>query len=160
MNNSALAQRLIRNIDAAKLERRERAPLYDTQCGGLSDGTVATKLGAVVDIVPPGKRSCPYHYHLAQEEMFVIVEGTGSLRVAGELLPVLAGDVIFIPPGPEYPHQLINTSAAPLRYLSVSTQETPELCVYPDSGKSAAFAKGHRLVQREAGNLDYWDGEP
>ena len=108
----------------------------------------------------PGKRSCPYHYHLAQEEMFVVLEGAGSLRVAGELLPVRAGDVIFIPPGPQYPHQLINTSDAPLKYLSISTQERPELCRYPDSGKTGGFAEGHRLMQREAANLDYWDGEP
>jgi uncharacterized cupin superfamily protein len=160
MNKVDLAKRLIRNLDDVKLEHQERAPLYDSRCGGLSDGTAATKLGATLDIVAPGKRSCPYHYHLAQEEMFVIVEGMGSLRVAGEMLPVRAGDVIFIPPGPDYPHQLVNTSQAPLKYLSISTQERPELCVYPDSGKTGAFAPGHRLVQREAENLDYWDGEP
>ena len=96
-----LARRLIRNLDGAALQRQERPPLYDTLCAGLSDGTAATKLGAAVDIVAPGKRSCPYHYHLAQEEMFVVLEGAGSLRVAGELLPVRAGDVIFIPPGPQ-----------------------------------------------------------
>jgi len=155
-----LAKRLIRNWDGAALQRQQRLPLYDTMCAGLSDGTAATKLGAGVDIVAPGKRSCPYHYHLAQEEMFVVLEGTGSLRVAGEMLPVRAGDVIFIPPGPQYPHQLINTSDAPLKYLSISTQEHPELCHYPDSGKTGGFAEGHRLMQREAANLDYWDGEP
>jgi uncharacterized cupin superfamily protein len=155
-----LAARLIRNVGRADLQRQERAPLYDTECAGLSDGTAASKLGAGVDIVAPGKRSCPYHYHLAQEETFVVLEGTGSLRVAGEMLPVCAGDVVFIPPGPEYPHQLINTSDAPLKYLSISTQESPELCHYPDSGKTGVFAKGHRLMQREAANLDYWDGEP
>ena len=160
METTPLAQRLIRNLASADLQRQERAPLYDTQCASLSVGSAASKLGASIDIVAPGKRGCPYHYHLAQEEMFVIIEGVGSLRVAGELLPVRAGDVIFIPPGPEYPHQLINTSDAPLKVLSISTQERPELCVYPDSGKTAAFAKGHGLVQREAANLDYWDGEP
>jgi uncharacterized cupin superfamily protein len=92
--------------------------------------------------------------------MFGVLEGSGSLRVAGELLALRAGDVIFIPPGPEYPHQLINTSDAPLKYLSISTHEQPELCHYPDSGKTGVFAKGHRLMQREAANLDYWDGEP
>jgi len=162
MNTKAqkLAARLIRNFDHAALEHQQRAPLYDTMCARLSDGSAATKLGAAVDIVAPGKRSCPYHYHLAQEEIFVVLEGAGSLRVAGEMLPVRAGDVIFIPPGPEYPHQLINTSDAALKYLSVSTQEHPELCRYPDSGKSGVFAEGHRLMQREAANLDYWDGEP
>ena len=155
-----LAARLIRNFNDAVLQRQQRPPLYDTLCAGLADGSAAAKLGAAVDIVPPGKRSCPYHYHLAQEEMFVVLEGSGSLRVAGEMLPLRAGDVIFIPPGPEYPHQLINSSDAPLKYLSISTQEHPELCHYPDSGKTGVFAKGHRLMQREAANLDYWDGEP
>jgi uncharacterized cupin superfamily protein len=155
-----LRGRLVRNVDEVKLERYQRPPLYDTRCGGVTDGLAATKLGAGFDILAPGKRSCPYHYHLAQEEMFVILEGNGSLRVAGQMLPVRAGDVVVIPPGPEYPHQFINTSDAPMHYLSISTQERPEICVYPDSGKVGASASGHKLMQRTATNLDYWDGEP
>jgi mannose-6-phosphate isomerase class I len=30
-------------------------------------------------------------------EMFVVLEGSGTLRVAGELLPLKKGDVVFIP---------------------------------------------------------------
>ncbi len=155
-----LRAQLVRHVDAVPHEAFERPPLYASSTGALSDGTAARKLGAAVDTVPPGQRACPYHYHLAQEEMFVMLAGEGHLRVAGEMLPVCAGDVIFIPPGPEYPHQLINTSAQPIRYLSISTQERPEVCHYPDSGKTAAFAPGVRLVQRAEANLDYWDGEP
>jgi uncharacterized cupin superfamily protein len=92
--------------------------------------------------------------------MFVVLEGAGTMRVAGEMLPVKAGDVVFIPAGPEYPHQMINTSGAPMKYLSISTQERPEVCFYPDSGKTGVFAKDHRLIQRRETNLDYWDGEP
>ena len=157
---STLRQQLIRNTDEVQLERQERAPLYDTMCGGITDGMVAKKLGAGFDILAPGKRSCPYHYHLAQEEMFVILQGTGTLRVAGEMLPVRAGDVVVIPAGPEYPHHFINTSDAPMHYLSISTKESPEICYYPDSGKLGAFAPAHRLIQRRANTIDYWDGEP
>lgn len=160
MDRTELARRLIRNWAELPLERQQREPLYDTHCGRLSDGTAAAALGAGFDIVAPGRRSCPYHYHLAQEELFVVVEGQGHLRVAGEMLPVRAGDVVFVPPGPQYPHQLVNTSDAPLKYLSISTQQSPEVCVYPDSGKAAAFGPGHRLINRPAANLDYWDGEP
>jgi len=67
---------------------------------------------------------------------------------------------VFIPPGPEYPHQFVNTSAASMKYLSISTQERPEICEYPDSGKYMAHDKGFRGAQRSAANLDYWDGEP
>lgn len=155
-----LRRRLVRNLDEVTLERQQREPLYDTLCGGVSDGTAATKLGAGYDVLAPGKRSCPYHLHHAQEEMFVILEGHGSLRVAGEMVPVRAGDVVFIPPGPDYPHQFINTSDAPMRYLSISTQERPELCEYPDSGKVAGYVRGLRIIQRPGDALDYWTGEP
>lgn len=155
-----LRRALIRNVHEVPLQRQQRAPLYDTRCGGVSDGTAARKLGAGFDILEPGMRSCPYHYHLAQEELFVVLEGEGTLRVAGQMLPVKAGDVVFIPPGPEYPHQFINTSAAPMRYLSISTQERPEICHYPDSDKWAAFGEGASMIQRRADKLDYWDGEP
>jgi uncharacterized cupin superfamily protein len=155
-----LRRQLIRNVADVVLERQHRPPLYDTLCGGLTDGSAAVKLGAGYDVLAPGKRGCPYHFHHAQEEMFVILEGEGSLRVAGQMLPVRAGDVIVIPPGPAYPHQFINTSDAPMRFISISTQERPEICEYPDSGKYQAYTRGFRAGQRVAANLDYWDGEP
>jgi uncharacterized cupin superfamily protein len=155
-----LRQKLVRNFSEIALERSHREPLYDTRYGSVSGGTVATKLGAGFDILAPGMRVCPYHYHLAQEEMFIVIEGEGTLRVAGQMLPIRAGDVIFIPPGPEYPHQIINTSDVPMKYLSISTQERPELCYYPDSDKLNAYAKDHRILMRRGTNVDYWDGEP
>ena len=153
----ALHLKLVRNLDEVVLQREHRPPLYDSLCGRLSTGTAARKLGAGYDILAPGQRVCPYHFHHAQEEMFVILEGCGSLRVAGELLPLRAGDVVFIPPGPEYPHQIINTSDAPMRYLSISTQERPEVCEYPDSNKLSVSGHGAYLA---AEGVDYWQGEP
>ena len=161
----SLATRLIRNFNDAPLERQVREPLYETLCARLAIGTVARKLGASVDTVAPGKRSCPYHCHHAEEEMFIVIEGSGTLRVAGEMLPLRVGDVVFIPPGPEYPHQIINTSDAPLKYLSISTRESPEIVEYPDSGKYLAEASSGSVrtfdtVQHRRDSVDYWDGEP
>lgn len=156
----ALRAQLIRNFNEVPLERQQRDPLYDTLCASVAAGTVARKLGMGIDVLAPGKRSCPYHLHHAQEELFVVLEGEGTLRVAGEMLPVKAGDVVFVPPGPEYPHQFINTSTAPMKYLSISTKERPELCEYPDSDKYLAFGTGFNAIQRQQATLDYWDGEP
>ena len=162
---AALHARLIRNFNDAALTRETREPLYDSHCTRLADGTAAFKLGATVDVVAPGKRSCPYHLHHAQEEMFIVLEGSGTLRVAGEMLPLRTGDVVFIPPGPEYPHQIINTSELPLKYLSISTKEQPEIVEYPDSRKYLATARldetehGFARIHREEDDLDYWDGE-
>jgi uncharacterized cupin superfamily protein len=161
MNDKAseLRNQLIRNFQDVPRERFLREPLYDSMVGGVSDGTAARKLGCGVDTLAPGKQSCPYHFHHAQEEMFIVLEGQGTLRVAGELLPISAGDVIFIPCGPDYPHHILNTSIAELKYLSISTQERPEICEYPDSGKVSAYSTGPALIQRHENSLDYWDGE-
>jgi uncharacterized cupin superfamily protein len=165
----SLRETLIRNFDDAPLEISTRAPLYDGSRSagviGARQGLPGRKIGCGVDIVPPGKRACPYHFHYAQEEVFVVLEGQGTLRVAGEMLPIGAGDVISIPPGPEYPHQIINTSDAPLKYLSLSTLEFPDVCEYPDSGKYLAYTRtdGPLLqrgrMHRADTDLDYWDGE-
>ncbi|HVZ42615.1 MAG TPA: cupin domain-containing protein [Ramlibacter sp.] len=163
MNETArqLAARLIRNFNDAPLEHFVREPLYDSRCARLATGTAARKMGAGIDILPPGKMSCPYHLHHAQEEMFIVLEGSGTLRVAGEKLPLRAGDIVFIPAGPEYPHHIINTSDAPLKYLSISTKEQPEICEYPDSGKYLAEASPHfEAIQRRDATLDYWNAEP
>ena len=59
----------------------------------------------------------------------------------------------------------INTSDAPLKYLSLSTREFPEVCEYPDSGKYMAYTNqpgpllGRGKVHRADSALDYWDGE-
>jgi uncharacterized cupin superfamily protein len=81
------------------------------------------------------------------------------------MLPLREGDIVFIPPGPEYPHQIINTSDAPLKYLSISTRDTPEIVEYPDSNKFLAMdfsdpAKPFDAIQRMGDGLDYWEGEP
>jgi uncharacterized cupin superfamily protein len=160
-----LREQLIRNIDELPKERELRPPLYDTLCGRLAWGTAARALGISVDIVAPGMRGCPYHLHHAQEEAFIILEGRGALRVAGEMLELKAGDVAFLPAGPDYPHQIVNTSDAPLKYLSISTQDRPEIVEYPDSGKYLAMSgpRGKpdfaRMARRDD-DLDYWEGEP
>lgn len=160
-----LAARLIRNVGDGMSRQLNRAPHYDGQMVRLSEGTAAQKLGASVYTVAPGKRVCPYHLHHAQEEMFVMLAGAGTLRVAGEELPVKAGDVLFLPAGPEFPHQLFNSSNAPLRYLAISTMESVEIVEYPDSGKFMAEAgvetdRPFEVIDRKSQGVDFWDGEP
>jgi uncharacterized cupin superfamily protein len=160
-----LALQLVRNVFDMPHKHFVRAPLYESQRGKVTAGMAAKKLGVSFDRLPPGKRVCPYHLHHAQEELFVVLRGTGTLRVAGEMLAIKAGDVITIPAGPEYPHQIINTSQEQLEYLSISTMEEPEICEYPDSGKFMAEGSMDReapfeVISRRGKSADYWDGEP
>ena len=120
-----------------------------------------SRLGCSVYVVPPGKRAFPYHAHAAIEEMFIILEGSGTLRHDGQEHAIRAGDVIAAPLGEA--HQIVNTSQADLRYLAISSDEATDVVVYPDSGKLLAYAEAHpgtlRHVSRLADATDYYDGE-
>src|ERR1700759_2715645 len=130
------------NIDALELEHFEKGSQF--ACDGVRIGPLlgARDLGFSYDVVQPGKRSCPFHSHRAEEEMFYIVRGEGTLRYGDETRPIRAGDVICCPTGgPETAHQIVNDSDAELAYLSISTMMPAEVCEYPDSKKIGAFAK-------------------
>jgi len=143
------------------------APLdasFSCKMGQIGARVGAKKLGYNVTVVPPGKRAFPFHNHRVNEEMFFVLEGEGEVRIGGERHPLRAGDVLACPPGgTECAHQIVNTSSSKeLRYLAVSTKESPELCEYPDGGKGKfgfMTSDGTRYVGRFEGSIDYWDGE-
>lgn len=143
---------------------------YDARMGFISPQFAAQKLGYNLTVVPPGKRAFPFHNHHVNEEMFFIIEGEGEVRIGPETYPIRGGDVIACPAGDKtLAHQIINTSAAELRYLAVSTKLSPDLAEYPDSGKFGvleelpplADGKPNRFafIGRAENSLDYWEGE-
>jgi uncharacterized cupin superfamily protein len=148
------------NIGDLNLEHFEKGDRFESRSARIGPLVGAQDLGYSYDVVPPGKRSCPFHSHRAEEEMFFIVKGEGLLRYGDETRKVRAGDVICCPVGgPETAHQIVNDSDADLAYLSISTSMPAEICEYPDSGKLGAFAKGVRHMTHADANVDYWTGE-
>ena len=109
---SVIDSRVI-NVDELKLEHFSKGEKF--QCDAVRIGPLlgAKDLGYSYDVVPPGKRSCPFHSHRGEEEMFFIVKGTGTLRYGSETRKVRAGDVICPIGGPETAHQIVNDSDAP-----------------------------------------------
>jgi len=131
-----------------------------TQMGMVGMTLGSQKLGYNVTVVPAGKRAFPLHNHHVNEEMFFILEGSGEVRIGAETFPIKKGDFICCPPGgKELAHQIINTSNAELRYLAVSTKQTPEIAEYPDSGKFGVLEGGFRFLGKEGDSLGYYDGE-
>jgi uncharacterized cupin superfamily protein len=148
------------NIDQLKLEHFAQGDTFE--CDALRIGPLlgAKNLGYSYDVVPPGKRSCPFHSHRGDEEMFFIVKGSGTLRYGDETRTIRAGDVICCPTGgPDTAHQIVNDSDAELTYLSVSTMMPVEVCEYPDSKKIGAFGGGLRHMTHANRDLDYWADE-
>lgn len=161
---SAIDSRVV-NIDELALEHFSAVGgKFESDAARIGPLVGAKDLGYSYDVVQPGKVSCPFHSHRAEEEMFFIVRGEGTLRYGAERRKVRAGDFICCPTGgPETAHQIINDSGAELAYISVSTMMPAEVCEYPDSGKVGAFggdgeARLRHMTERSSA-VDYWKGE-
>ncbi|HEY0856922.1 MAG TPA: cupin domain-containing protein [Albitalea sp.] len=148
------------NIADLQLQRTSNGMRFESRSARIGALLGAKDLGYSYDVVPPGKRSCPFHSHRGEEEMFFIVRGSGTLRYGNETRSIRAGDVICCPTGgPDTAHQIVNDSSEELAYLSVSTMMPAEVCEYPDSGKIGSFGGDLRHMTRAGEGVDYWVGE-
>lgn len=153
------------NLDEVQFDDVEDSGFYTSRRAKFSARIGARKLGYNLTELPPGKSQCPFHSHREEEEMFLVLEGEGELRFGEQRYRLRRHDVIACPTGgAEVAHQIINTGTTTLRYLSLSTVSTTEVCEYPDSRKVGVFARTppssalRRLFRDEAG-VDYYDRE-
>jgi uncharacterized cupin superfamily protein len=115
-------------------------------------------IGVVIEELDPGKQSCPFHYHLLEEEHILMLDGEVTLRLGDERLCFRAGQFVSFPAGAERGHCLINEGERTARYLVIGDNNPHEVCMYPDSGKVQVRGFG-RSIFRHGSKLDYWDGE-
>lgn len=154
------------NLDEAIFDDVEKNGRYTSSRASISEHIGARQLGYNLTVLPPGKTQCPFHSHHGEEEMFFILEGEGELRFGSERYPIRKHDVIACPTGgAEVAHQIINTGATEMRYLSLSTLVELEACEYPDSQKVLVVAakrgeRGLRKMIRAENTVDYYDREP
>jgi uncharacterized cupin superfamily protein len=158
------------NLDEVVLERSSHGDRFEVLDGPIGAMVGAKQLGYSLAVVPPGKRAYPLHCHHVNEEMFLVLAGSGLLRIGEREYPIRQGDVIATPAGGrETAHQIVNTSDVELRYLMVSTMLPADVVEYPDSSKVAVYvgsAPGGDPAMRTFSHrgrlgpaLDYWDGE-
>lgn len=153
------------NLDEVPFDDVEENGYYTSKRALFSTHIGARKLGYNLTELPPGKAQCPFHSHREEEEMFLILEGEGELRFGEQRYKLRRHDVIACPTGgAEVAHQIINTGTTTMRYLSLSTMSTTEVCEYPDSGKVGVFAStspdsGLRKMFRSEAAVDYYDRE-
>ena len=126
----------------------------------------ADRLGASLYELPPGQSPWPYHAHLGNEEMLIVLRGRPHLRTTGGWRQLSEGELVSFQVGERGAHQVQNRTDEPVHILMVSEMRAPEIAIYPDSGKVGLFgrspgsaAEGIALyVARESG-VDYWEGE-
>jgi uncharacterized cupin superfamily protein len=127
------------------------------------DAAGSIRAGLNHQVVEPGQRNCPPHCHSAEEEIFVILDGSGRL----ELLPVnppgaevethdvRRGHVVSRPPHTRVGHSFVAGDEG-LTLLVYGTREPNDIAFYPRSRK--VYFRGVGLMTRLE-PLDYWEGE-
>lgn len=121
----------------------------------------AQRLGISLWILPPGQAAYPYHFHLAEEEALIVLEGAPTLRTDEGRRTLTRGDVVSFPRGPRGGHQLTNETASEVRLLAISTAGEPDVCIYPDERK-VGIRDGDRTsfshFFRVADEVGYYEG--
>ena len=116
------------------------------------------KIGMAIEVLEPGKQSCPHHYHMVEEEHIIGLEGEATLRLGEERYPIKAGDYVAFPAGRRAGHCIVNEGNAPFKFLIVGDRAPNEVCVYPDSGKIMVYNLDRKIL-RDAESIDYWVDE-
>jgi uncharacterized cupin superfamily protein len=103
----------------------------------------------------PGARSFPFHCHSAEEELFVVLDGDGTLRLGDAHHALRRGSIVSRPAGTRIAHQFIAGDHG-MTVLAYSDIDPNDLAFYPDSSK--VKLRGLNVVFRVE-PVDYWDGE-
>jgi len=105
----------------------------------LDTGAVDLNLGDVVGSVetglshmtiPPGAEGYPPHCHGAEEELFVVLEGSGTITLGEESAEVRRGSVVSRPAGTRVAHSFLAGDDG-LVYLAYGTREPNDVVYYP-----------------------------
>lgn len=150
------------NLDDVEGEYEGRAKLLGRAAGSTQSGLNWAAL-------PPNEEGAPPHCHSAEEELFVVLDGEGTLELwqgpqpglphqtePQETHPLRRGSVVARPAGTRISHSL-RAGPAGLTYLAYGTREPNDICYYPRSNK--VFFRGLGLIARLE-PLAYSDGEP
>ena len=152
------------NIHDPTYEEGERPEGFQVRRARMGYELGSELIGCSLWELPPGQAAYPYHFHYADEELIVVLEGRPTLRTPDGSREVERGEVLHFPLGPEGAHQIVNDGDEPARFLAISSSGRPDVVVYPDSGKVGVGERlprggGLREFFRSDDAVDYWEGE-
>jgi uncharacterized cupin superfamily protein len=145
-------------------ERREARAGFTAHRARIGRQLGTERIGLSQWRLPPGQAAYPYHFHLTEEEVLVLLEGSLVLRDPDGWRRLRAGDVVRFPVGEEGGHQLVNPSDdEDAMFLAISTHGAPDVVLYPDEGKIGpaqrlSHSDGIKMYFKVADQVDYWDG--
>jgi uncharacterized cupin superfamily protein len=105
--------------------------------------------------IAPGGLSGPPHCHSAEEELFVVLGGTGTVLLGDEEHELRAGHVVARPAGTGVAHAFRGGPGG-LTLLTYGQRRPDDVAFYPRSSK--VYMRGIGILFRVAA-VEYWDGE-
>lgn len=156
------------NVDDVAPSEREGATVGRV-ARDLGRAAGSLKTGLTLYDVAPGKLMNPPHCHSEEEEIFVVLDGDGTLDVWAhpraasqsgwphehERHAVRAGSVVASPAGSGRPLSF-EAGAAGMRVLAFGMRRPGDVCFYPRSGKVSLRGVG---VIGRIEQVPYWEGE-
>ncbi len=161
-----LSERPSRIVNVDDVPSRQRGTGGGTVAStvrGLGDAAGSARVGLSHYVVQPGMLMNPPHVHSAEEEIFVVLEGSGTVIVypsprdqgAPEEFALHAGCTVARPAGTQRAHAILGGDEG-LTLLAFAGRDGNDVCYYPRSGKISF--RGVGVIGRLA-QVDYWDGE-
>jgi uncharacterized cupin superfamily protein len=145
--------RIVRMSEVEPVTRAGATVARERRDVGRAGGSVTT--GMTLISVTPGMLAAPPHCHSAEEELFVVLDGEGTVLLGEEEHAVARGHVVARPPGTGVAHAF-RAGPAGLTLLAHGTREPNDIIYYPRSGK--VLLRGVGVLGRIE-PLDFWDGE-
>lgn len=145
------------NVDELRFKRFPDPPPFSGEMAEVGWLLGARKLSYAIGRLQPGDHYCPYHWHTAEEELFVVMAGTPTLRTPRGTFGLRPGDVVAFPAVPDGAHRIWNDAAQPADILMIASADPSDVCFYPDSNKFVVEATG--TLVRDRPQLDYFEGE-
>jgi uncharacterized cupin superfamily protein len=164
MHNRLVELEVVPNINHPEFDEPREHEGFGARRARLGHQLGSERVGASLWELPAGQAAYPYHYHLAEEEMVIVLSGTPALRTPDGWRVLDEGEVVDFPRGQHGAHQLVNRGEETVRFLAVSTHGDPDVVLYPDSNKIGASERlprggGLRTFFRLEDQVEYWDGE-
>ncbi|MBM3556095.1 MAG: cupin domain-containing protein [Alphaproteobacteria bacterium] len=126
---------------------------YRRHVAGRKKGALTERLGLTdfavnITELAPGAWSALRHWHSAEDEFVMILEGTATLISDGGEQTLGPGMVAGFPKGRADAHHIVNKSDKPVRILEVgSRRPDDDAVVYPEA--DLAVAPGKKFVRKD-----------
>jgi uncharacterized cupin superfamily protein len=135
------------NIHEPVFDETSDEPGFSHRRARLGEQASCTNLGVSLWEPPPGLATA-FHYHVATEEVVIVLRGRPSLRSGEGWRELREGDLVAFPRGQSGHRQLLNRTDEAVRVLFFSELAAPGVSVYPDSQQIGVWDAGRRAELR------------